>query len=89
VAIESLPTFTKSARQRWESIPADIRQRLLSNVWCGQCLSRSDDHQFQRHHQGRRLAAGGQVRRMPRTIEKNARETQPIALATEFLVVLD
>jgi hypothetical protein len=29
--------FTKPARQRWESIPADIRQRLLSNVWCGQC----------------------------------------------------
>ena len=35
MAIESLPTFTKPARQRWESIPADIRQRLLSNVWCG------------------------------------------------------
>jgi hypothetical protein len=30
VAIESLPTFTKPARQRWESIPADIRQRLLA-----------------------------------------------------------
>ena len=30
MAIESLPTFTKPARQRWESIPADIRQRLLS-----------------------------------------------------------
>ena len=26
MAIESLPTFTKPARQR-----------LLSNVWCGQC----------------------------------------------------
>ena len=37
MTIESLPTFTKPARQRWESIPADIRQRLLSNVWCGQC----------------------------------------------------
>ena len=35
--IESLPTFTKPARDRWESIPADIRQRLLSNVWCGHC----------------------------------------------------
>ena len=35
--IESLPTFTRPARQRWESIPADIRQRLLTNVWCGQC----------------------------------------------------
>lgn len=35
--VESLPTFTRPARQRWESIPADIRQRLLSNVWCGHC----------------------------------------------------
>lgn len=37
MSIESLPTFTKPARQRWESIPADIRQRLLTNVWCGHC----------------------------------------------------
>lgn len=35
--VESLPTFTKPARQRWESIPAHARQRLLSNVWCGRC----------------------------------------------------
>ena len=35
--VESFPSFTKPARQRLESIPADIRQRLLSNVWCGQC----------------------------------------------------
>ena len=35
--VESFPTFTKPARQRWESIPANIHQRLLSNVWCGQC----------------------------------------------------
>ena len=37
MAIESLPTFTKPARQHWESIPADICQRLLDNVWCGDC----------------------------------------------------
>ena len=37
MAIESLPTFTEPARQRWETIPADIRLRLLSNVWCGHC----------------------------------------------------
>jgi len=37
--LESLPTFTKPARQRWESIPANIRQRLLANVWCGRCRS--------------------------------------------------
>ncbi|MEW6692083.1 MAG: hypothetical protein AB1340_04550 [Pseudomonadota bacterium] len=35
--VESFPTFTRPSRQRWESIPADIRQRLLSNVWCGHC----------------------------------------------------
>ena len=35
--VESFPNFTKPARQRWESIPADIRQRLLSYVWCGPC----------------------------------------------------
>jgi len=37
VSIESLPNFTPLARQRWESISADIRQRMLSNVWCGKC----------------------------------------------------
>jgi hypothetical protein len=37
MAIESLPNFTRPARQRWESIPAEIRQRLLTNVWCMQC----------------------------------------------------
>ncbi len=37
MTIESLPAFAPPARQRWESIPADIHQRLLSNVWCGHC----------------------------------------------------
>ena len=37
MGVESLPDFTPPARQRWESIPAQIRQRLLANVWCGQC----------------------------------------------------
>jgi hypothetical protein len=37
MTVESLPNFTRPARQRWECIPADIRQRLLANVWCGQC----------------------------------------------------
>lgn len=37
VGVESFPSFTKPARQRWESIPADIRKRLLSYVWCGYC----------------------------------------------------
>ncbi len=37
MAVESLPDFTRPARQSWESIPAHIRQHLLANVWCGQC----------------------------------------------------
>jgi hypothetical protein len=37
MGVESLPDFTQSARQRWESIPANIRQRLLTNVWCTHC----------------------------------------------------
>jgi len=37
VSVESFPSFTKPARQRWESIPAAIRKRLLSKVWCNQC----------------------------------------------------
>jgi hypothetical protein len=37
VAIESLPAFTAPARRRWDAIPARIRQRLLANVWCGNC----------------------------------------------------
>jgi DNA replication protein DnaC len=37
VSVESLPNFTPPARQRWESIPTEIRQRLLSNVCSGHC----------------------------------------------------
>ncbi len=37
MGVESLPGFTPPARERWESIPADIRRRLLANVWCGKC----------------------------------------------------
>lgn len=37
MAIETLPNFCRPARQRWESMSANIRQRLLTNIWCGQC----------------------------------------------------
>jgi hypothetical protein len=37
MVVESLPNFTRPARQCWESILANIRQLLLANVWCGQC----------------------------------------------------
>lgn len=36
MSIESLPDFSSPSRQRWESIPANIRQRLLANAWYGQ-----------------------------------------------------
>lgn len=55
MVMESLPTFTKPARQRWESIPADIRQRLLSNVWCG----RFGSHRFITCQVNRELDATG------------------------------
>lgn len=40
MTIESLPAFTRPARQRWEAITDDIRQRLLANVWCGQVTTK-------------------------------------------------
>ena len=30
-------SFTPQALKLWESIPGEIRQRLLRNVWCGDC----------------------------------------------------
>ena len=30
-------SFTPQALKRWEAIPGEIRQRLLRNVWCGDC----------------------------------------------------
>ena len=35
--VESLPDFTQPARKRWDTIPANIRQGLLNDVWCGHC----------------------------------------------------
>ena len=35
--VESLPDFTASARRRWERIPAEMRKKFLTNVWCGRC----------------------------------------------------
>jgi len=58
--IESLPTFTKPARQRWESIPADIRKRLLSNVWCGHCLHETTITHFSGTIKGADLLLVGQ-----------------------------
>lgn len=35
--IDQFPNFTPEARQLWENVPAHIRPKLLSNVYCGEC----------------------------------------------------
>jgi hypothetical protein len=34
--MENTP-FTPKAKRIWESIPRDIRLKILNNVWCVQC----------------------------------------------------
>jgi hypothetical protein len=36
-----LMKLTAQARKLWEKIPADIRVKLLNNVWCSTCASGS------------------------------------------------
>lgn len=59
MTIESLPTFTQPAHQRWEPIPADIRKRLLSNVWCGHCRHETTITNFSSTIKGRDLLLVG------------------------------
>ncbi len=61
--VESFPNFTKPARQRWESIPADIRQRLLSYVWCGQCHHGTTTTNFSGRIKGGDLLLAGKCER--------------------------
>ena len=35
--VESIPNFTDPAAKLWATIPAEVRKRLLANVWCGTC----------------------------------------------------
>lgn len=35
--IEEFLNFTPQARQLWQNVPAHIRPKLLSNVYCGEC----------------------------------------------------
>lgn len=37
MTVESIPTFTVPAAKLWAAIPADMKKKLLSNVWCGKC----------------------------------------------------
>lgn len=34
---EQFSDFTPQARQLWAKVPAHIRPKLLSNVYCGEC----------------------------------------------------
>lgn len=44
--VESIPSFSEPARQRWETIPSDLRKRLLGNVWCGKCCRETTIRNF-------------------------------------------
>ena len=35
--VEQLPSFTPAARAFWESIPVEVRPKLLANVYCVHC----------------------------------------------------
>lgn len=35
--IEQFPQFTPEAKKLWMNVPAEIRTRLLANVFCGDC----------------------------------------------------
>ena len=58
--VESLPAFTEEARRRWMGIPADIRQRLLANVWCVHCCNEVTITNFNGTMKGRDLLLQGQ-----------------------------
>lgn len=38
--------FTKEAMKRWNEIPRDIQNKLLSNVYCSQCLGMTTIEDF-------------------------------------------
>ncbi|TSA07695.1 MAG: hypothetical protein D4R79_16675 [Comamonadaceae bacterium] len=37
MTFESSPGFSTPAAERWNAIGADVRKRLLTNVWCSAC----------------------------------------------------
>ncbi len=37
MSFESIPRLTGPAAELWAAIPADAKNQLLSNVWCGKC----------------------------------------------------
>jgi hypothetical protein len=39
IAREPSDPFTPEAARRWKEVPRAVQQRILDNVWCGQCLA--------------------------------------------------
>jgi hypothetical protein len=37
MSIESLPKFSPAADKLWKTLTAEVRNTLLTNVWCGKC----------------------------------------------------
>jgi len=38
VSIHPTDPFTPEAARRWKKVPHWAQERILDNVWCGQCL---------------------------------------------------
>jgi hypothetical protein len=34
---KALPSFTASAKKRWDQMPEETREAILKNVWCANC----------------------------------------------------
>ena len=52
MSVEQLPDFTPAARQRWETIPADIRPKLLANDYFVHCEKETTITNFKGTMQG-------------------------------------
>jgi hypothetical protein len=37
MTVVHLPRFSKPASKLWNAIPADMKRKLLANVYCGHC----------------------------------------------------
>ena len=60
VALEQMPKFTPEGRKRWEQIPADIRPKLLDNVYCVYCGDETTITNFSGSMQGADLVLVGE-----------------------------
>ena len=52
MSVEQLPDFTPAARHRWETIPADIRPKLLANDYFVHCEKETTITNFKGTMQG-------------------------------------